>query len=120
MANTALGSPICRIWVWSDSANCPDEVTGSAVWVGLTTSFFGAAGGAPLEADQATPSARRRPIKQQARPIKARGLKKADFEISFFFIGMLFLGLQKRGEADRGKSCTIASLTRKGGGMSRK
>jgi len=48
--------------------------------------FLGSAGGATLEADQATPSAIRTPIKQKAMLIKTRGLKKADLEVGFFFI----------------------------------
>src|SRR5438270_7470257 len=33
-------------------------------------------------------SARKRPVRKTNRPIKMRGLKKADLELSFFFIGI--------------------------------
>ena len=36
-------------------------------------------------------SARNRPIEQKAKPVKKRGLKKADLEMSFLFIGGFFL-----------------------------
>ena len=54
-------------------------------------SFFDTAGGARLEADQATPSARRRASEEEASVIKRRGLKKADFEAGFFFMRNFYL-----------------------------
>ena len=37
--------------------------------------------------------ARRRPVEQRTKPIKTRGLKKADREADFFFIGVFILVL---------------------------
>ena len=39
-----------------------------------------------------TSSAMNTPIEHKAKPVKKRGLKKADLEMSFFFIRRVFLG----------------------------
>ena len=43
-----------------------------------------------LEADQATPRARRTAIAQKAKLIKTRGLRKADLEVGFVFMRIDF------------------------------
>ena len=43
-----------------------------------------------------TTIARKMPVKQQTRPIKARQLKKADWEVGFFLIGFLSPSLSRK------------------------
>ena len=45
-------------------------------------------GGATFGAEKATANAKRLPIKQKAKLIKMRGLKKADLDAGFFFMSV--------------------------------
>src|SRR5882762_4456961 len=89
MLSRTLGSATCWLWAGplSGVATSADEVTGTAVDCPAFVFEDEADLGATLEADQATPSARRTPVAQKAKLIKTRQLKKADLEVGGFFMG---------------------------------
>ena len=92
MASRALGGAIgSTLDRWCPGA-CAEEFTGTELdWPDAATAFAPeeetvAADGVTLEADKAAANTDKAQAKHKTKPIKTRGLKKADLEAGFFFI----------------------------------
>ena len=97
MTRWVAGGGFCAFWAspLSDAVTNADEMAGTAV-VCLDSAVSvvaigreavpGAVGGSTLGAEKATAKARRLPIRQKAKLVKTRGLKKADLDAGFFFM----------------------------------